>query len=76
MMKQLGVWIIPFAPADGQKALANSQAVAWELMGMVVHDNFNFKDENHKLSVKNRSHPLKTTAALQHQIAQLVQLAR
>jgi hypothetical protein len=58
---------MPSALADGQKALANSRAVAWELMGMVVQDNFNLKGKNRKLSVKNRLDVLETTAALQHQ---------
>lgn len=35
--------------ADGQQALANSQAAARDLMGVVVQDNFNLKDENRKL---------------------------
>ncbi len=35
--------------ADGQHALANSQAASRELMGVVVQDNFNLKDENRKL---------------------------
>jgi len=35
--------------ADGQQALANSQAASRELMGVVVQDNFNLKDENRKL---------------------------
>ena len=35
--------------ADGQHALANSQSASRELMGVVVQDNFNLKDENRKL---------------------------
>ncbi len=35
--------------ADGQQALANSQAASRDLMGVVVQDNFNLKDENRKL---------------------------
>ena len=37
------------ALADGQQAVLNSQASMREIVGVVVQDNFNLKDENRKL---------------------------
>ena len=37
------------ALADGQQAVLNNQASMREIIGVVVQDNFNLKDENRKL---------------------------